>query len=80
MTWMTVGSDDLPTLKRLQDAMAGTSVNADTRLHVLAGRPVMAANLGLADDVQYMIPGVQDHQGGCSWASANRAWGCCGIG
>ena len=54
---ITIASEDVQSLKRLQDAFTRESVNADTRLHVLSRQAVAAANLGLADYVQYMIPG-----------------------
>jgi len=54
---ITVASDDVRSLKRLQDAFIRKPVNEDTRLHVLSRQAVAAANLGLADHVKYMIPG-----------------------
>ncbi|MEI8375772.1 MAG: DUF5703 domain-containing protein [Planctomycetota bacterium] len=54
---ITLESEDLQSLKRLRDASLRQSVNADTRLHVLSREAVAAANLGLADQVKYMIPG-----------------------
>jgi hypothetical protein len=54
---ITVASEDVQSLKRLQDALTRESVNADTRLHVLSRQAVEAANLGLADYVKHLIPG-----------------------
>ena len=53
---VTVARDD-EHLERLRQAFTRKPVGPDTRLHVLSRDAVAAANLGLADYVQYMIPG-----------------------
>jgi len=54
---VTVASEDGAALPRLRDAVVKKKVTADTRLHVLSREATVAANLGLADYVKYMVPG-----------------------
>jgi hypothetical protein len=54
-----VGTDDKALFGRVLAAYRrlNTNLNENTTLNVLSRMPIIAANLGLADDVKYLIPG-----------------------
>jgi hypothetical protein len=54
---ITTESENRELFRQLQDVFGKRKVNADTRIDTLSADAIIAANLGLTDQVRYLIPG-----------------------